>query len=576
MIVLRTIQSAALLAVAAGFGLGCSDPSCNVAQSPDRDEPVDEACVNTATGTFHDQKLEMDGKERYYFLHVPKKYSCANPAPLFVDFHGTSTGSRPEESYAQDELEALSETNGFILVRPRSLSSEEKGTHVYRWDQNEGDVERNVVFAEALVQEILSQYRIDPKRMYISGFSSGTNMAAQLLTGTSFTFGGFGLIGGGSWDDPELSTYSTEAPWIYTLTGYRDYMFEYLREFDEALAEANFPADQRMNREVHTGHDLYGWHYEEMWQWLDRGAAPKPGEVAEPWAVEMLPTTESLLALAKNPAGDVIATGSGGSFFRRDSASGVWTKVGQVTDDNSSYCTSLCFLPSGVGIAVGGMLVARTDDGGATWTRGKDIPEFQRDAFGSSYLNAVTCAENGRIYGGGYWTGVTSADGGKTWLGAEMNNDGYLAQVSGLARHAETVVSVGYYGYIGRSEGDGEFEAIGHPGKSQWFNGVAAADGGNFWVVGEAGEILHSADDGKTWNRQITPKKVDLYAVSFRDAATGVAVGQSGTAFVTKDGGATWVHVPTGVDRYFGAISFVGATEAIIAGERGMVLRTSL
>ncbi len=576
MIVRRTIRCLAFLAVAAGFELGCSDASYNAATLPETDKPVEEACADTHAGTFHNRKLEVDGEERAYFLHVPTSYSCAKPAPLFVDFHGTSTGPRPEESYGQDELEALSEAKGFILVRPRSRSSDENGTTLYRWDQNDGDVERNVVFADALVHEIVKQYRVDPERMFVSGFSSGTNMAAMLLEDTSFRFSGFGMIGGGSWDDPGLSTFTTDAPRIYTLTGYRDYMYEYLLELDEMLAKAGFPAEKRMNREVNTGHDLYGWHYDEMWQWLDRGEAPPQGTVAAPWVVETIPSTESLLALATNPAGDVIATGSGGSFFKRDATSRVWSKVGHVADAASSHCTSLCFLPSGAGIAVGGTLVARTDDGGATWMRGADIPEFQRDSFGSSYLNGIMCSKNGRVYGGGYWTGVTSPDGGKTWLGAEMNNDGYLAQVAAIAGEAETVVSVGYYGYIGRSVGDGVFESMSHPGNSQWFTAVAAAKNGNFWVVGEAGEILHSGDDGKTWARQNTPQTADLYAVAFRDVSTGLAAGRAGTTFVTKDGGTTWVDASTGLDRYFGAALFVGPNEVLVAGERGTVLRTSL
>lgn len=569
----RTILRWASLACASGFSLGCNTGVDGAAEVPTTPATI---CTDAKPGTFHDRKIEVDGEQRYYYLHVPKGYSCDHPAPLFVDFHGTSTADRPEESYAQDALDALSEEQGIVLVRPRSRSSDEDGTTVFRWDQNDGDIERNTVFAEALVQELVGRYRIDPKRMFVAGFSSGTNMAAQLLASTSWSFAGFGFVGGGMWDDPGISTFVSDVPRIYTVTGFRDYMYPFLVELDDALEKTDFPAENRMDRQVSTGHDLYGWHYEEMWRWLDRGEAPAPGEVLDPWVEEALPTTESLLALAKNPAGDLFATGSGGSFFKRDRASGAWSKAGHVGNDASSYCTSLCFLPSGVGIAVGGTLYARTEDGGATWTRGADIPEFQRDSFGSSYLNGVACAGEGRVYGGGYWTGVTSADAGKTWAGAEMNNDGYLAQVSSIAERSGTVVSVGYYGYIGRREGDGPFEPIAHPGSSQWFTGVAAAPNGHFWVVGEAGEILHSADDGKTWERQTAPQAVDLYGVSFADEQVGLAVGLHGTVFATQDGGATWVTVPTGVDRFLGAAAFVGTREAIVAGERGSALRISL
>jgi photosystem II stability/assembly factor-like uncharacterized protein/predicted esterase len=547
---------------ACGDGAACVDGECR-------------ACVG-GPGTFHDLTLEVDGETRHYYLHVPGDYRCERPWPMLVDFHGTATGEAPEESYGLEELTALADLERFIVVRPRSRSSDEGGVEVYRWDQNPGDLRANVGFTDALVGELVKRYRIDTKRMYAFGFSSGTNMAAQLLGELRWAFSGFGMVGGGMWDDPGLPDLSRSAPRLYTVTGYRDYMFEYLGQLGVALDAAGVPPGARWNREADTGHDLYGWHYEEMWGWLARGERPPPGRLSAPWRQEAFAFEESLLALARTPAGDTVATGSGGSFFKRDRETGAWRRTGGLSRAPSSYCTALCFLPSGAGIAVGGTHVARTDDGGARWSDGPGIPEFQGSYFGTSYLNAVTCSESGRLFGGGYWTGVESPDGGETWQGARMENEGYPAQVAAMASRSGTVISAGYYGYIGRSAAGAPFQQMSHPGVSQWFNGVAAGSTGNFWVVGERGEILHSSDDGLTWEKQIGPGREDLYAVDFHDDHTGLAVGLHGAALSTHDGGRSWVDVSTGLDRYLGAVSFLDAHTALVVGERGTALLLSL
>jgi photosystem II stability/assembly factor-like uncharacterized protein/predicted esterase len=561
------------------LGAGCcanGDTSDGVAMVDTKGSESPPANCAGGPGTFSDQTLNVGGETRAYYLHVPLAYRCEERWPLLVDFHGTSTGRAPEERYALEEAKALADLRGFILVRPRSLSGKEDGDDVYRWDQNPGDIAKNVAFTGALVGDLKERYSLDPQRMYSFGFSTGSNMATQLIGDANSAFSGFGIVGGGMWDDPGLPDLKNRALRVYTVTGYRDYMFEYKRDLDAALDERGLPKSARKNREAGSGHDLYGWHYEEMWRWVDQGTAPGAGRFTAPWEREAFGFKESLLSLARNPDGDLIATGSGGAFFKRDHVTHAWSRIGDVAGAPSSYFTSLCFLPSGVGIAVGGTVVARTTDGGASFGKGPLVPEFQGDYFGTSYLNAVACSESGRILGGGYWTGVESSDSGDTWHGAEMDNSGFPAQVAAMASRAQTVISVGYYSYIGRSVAGGPFQERDHPGASEWWNGVAAGPNGHFWVVGERGKILHSSDDGQSWERQATPRRDDLYAVEFHDEHTGLAVGLHGAALLTRDGGESWVDASTGLDRYLGAVVFLDAKTALVVGEAGTVLRLSL
>ncbi len=105
-----------------------------------------------------------------------------------------------------------------------------------------------------------------------------------------------------------------------------------------------------------------------------------------------------------------------------------------------------------------------------------------------------------------------------------------------------------------------------------WLNDVASPASGLFWVVGEAGTILHSSDDGQSWKQQASPSAEDLYAVHFEDAKLGLAVGAHGAAVLTTDGGASWTSVATGLDAYLGDVLWLDAKTALVVGEAGTVL----
>jgi poly(3-hydroxybutyrate) depolymerase len=195
-------------------------------------DPVDDGpmvmqpeCTNAASGTMHSQALTTgDGVEdRQYWLHVPASYDCNTPMPLLVDFHGTA-GDVPEEAYQTEALVAFSDANGVIVARPRSRSATVGGQSVYRWDQNTGDLPRNVTFAKNLVTDLAARYAIDPARVYASGFSSGSNMVAQFLGDSTSPFTGLAPIAGGLWTQKALPSLAG-GPRIYAATGYRDYLW---------------------------------------------------------------------------------------------------------------------------------------------------------------------------------------------------------------------------------------------------------------------------------------------------------------------------------------------------------------
>jgi poly(3-hydroxybutyrate) depolymerase len=517
-------------------------------------------------GTLHDQKLPAgDGIDtRYYWLHVPMSYGCESPAPLLVDFHGTASGAAPEEAYQTDALIAFADANGVIVARPRSRSAPlEGGGDIYRWDQNPGDLDRNRTFAEHLVTELEAHYAIDPARVYASGFSTGSNMTAQFLSDPASPFRGLAPIAGGIWTTQALPSLA-DGPRIYMATGYRDYLWPTARTLVDKLHAANLPDDRLLVRRTGGGHDLYAWHFDELWRWLDGHAGPAATPIAAPWTPAALPQPSDVLVFAGDGAA-LLAAGARGRVWRRTNTT--WSvELDRGTNDYTALCAGT------TDIVVGGdYAAAHRTHANATWTPDAPIPDYGQ--LGKGWVNAAACRDDDSVALVGYWSAAVTHDHLASWSKlSALAEYGFEAQMAGAATAPNgAMVLVGYYDYVGRApHGSATATPIMHPTAAEWWNAATAVAGGHFWVVGDGGAIMVSHDDGLTWSAQPSGTDENLYAVYFADTLHGAAVGRRGTVVVTADGGAHWVTRPLGRDAFLGAVH-VDATTITVAGEDGVI-----
>jgi photosystem II stability/assembly factor-like uncharacterized protein/predicted esterase len=522
-------------------------------------------------GTLREQSFVAAGSdERFYFLHVPAAYDCGDAWPLLVDLHGTAGPPQPEEAYGLADAVAAADRWGFLLLRPRSRSSGTGAAEVFRWDQNPGDPERNHDFLLQLVEDLGARYHLDPARLAVMGFSSGTNQTAVALEDPASPFSGFGFVGGGSWTIADVPARTGR---VYLTTGFRDYMRSYHDDLRLRLSLAAWPTEALFERETDAGHELYGWMYEELWPFLDTGARPASGAVQPGWTAESSGTTESLVALASLPSGELLAAGQH-ETMRRRAADGTWSAMpvaGPPAFGDRAW-TSVCLDETGTGVAVGGGMVARSTDGGATWTHQAEIPEFGAPMFGYSYLNGVACGA-ARIVATGYWSGVGSSDGGATWGEVPFDAGGYRAQGAAIrVSAAGTWLAVGYWGYVARSIDGASFATSVFTPSADWILDAAPAAADEWVMVGENGLIWRSTDDGRSFGRVAGGDEADLYAVAFRDATTGLAVGRGGAAWLTTDGGGTWRDCRSGLDGFLGDVRWLVDGTAVVVGEQGTAL----
>jgi len=523
-------------------------------------------------GTFHDQPFMSGGQSRGYFLHVPAAYRCdESPWPILVDFHGTAGGLLPEEAYQLDALIATAEAERFITVRPRSRSSLEGGEQIFRWDQNPGDLPRNATFAAELLADLQSKYNIDPARIYAAGFSSGTNMIAQLLRDPTAAYAGYGFVAGGYWDDPGTLSAKALSARYYLATGYRDYLWASQSALVNRLETARVPAAQRFVRETKGGHELYDWHFPELWKWLDRGERALSSGLEPGWTqTATVPGQQTLLAVARNGRGELIATGVDGRVFKDGTVAGQHTQ--------NVPLVTIAALAGDRMLAAGDGALFESDDGGDSWRVGAGIPEPFGAVFGVTKVTGFG-ARGRRVIGAGTWNSVISDDGGAHWAGSRMFYQGTTssAQVAAVAiGTASVAVAAGYY-WLGRS-GDGlTFTQLAPPREVGWLNDVAYGGAGQWWVAGDHGAIFHSNDDGASWVDQSPPGEGrNLYAIDMLDANVGFAVGAGCAAFETLDAGLTWRDVSCGLDAMLADVMMVDARRAIVVAEGGRVLEKVL
>jgi photosystem II stability/assembly factor-like uncharacterized protein len=105
----------------------------------------------------------------------------------------------------------------------------------------------------------------------------------------------------------------------------------------------------------------------------------------------------------------------------------------------------------------------------------------------------------------------------------------------------------------------------------------AARAGSRLVAVGELGVIIHSDDEGKSWQQaRRVPVSATLSAVTFTDALHGWAVGQWGVILATSDGGATWhtQRIDVSTDQPLFSVIFTTANDGIAVGLWSLMLAT--
>ena len=117
------------------------------------------------TGFLDRVYKNADGSESKYVIFVPKGYKGDKAYPLILFLHGAGETGTDGKKQAQVGLgpavRKRADTFPFIVVFPQS--------HKRTWQADSADGKRAI----AILNEVEKQYKVDPKRVYLTGLSMG-------------------------------------------------------------------------------------------------------------------------------------------------------------------------------------------------------------------------------------------------------------------------------------------------------------------------------------------------------------------------------------------------------------------
>ncbi|MBI3860522.1 MAG: prolyl oligopeptidase family serine peptidase [Planctomycetia bacterium] len=145
----------------------------------------------------HTRKITVDGRERTYLVHVPRKIDASKPAPVVLAFHGG--GSNAEQMVRFCGLDEKADDAGFIVVYPSGSGRTEQlltwnagNCCGYAQHEKIGDV----AFVRQLLDDLARVVRVDADRVFATGMSNGGMMAYLLASDLSDRIAAIAPVGG--------------------------------------------------------------------------------------------------------------------------------------------------------------------------------------------------------------------------------------------------------------------------------------------------------------------------------------------------------------------------------------------
>jgi photosystem II stability/assembly factor-like uncharacterized protein len=293
------------------------------------------------------------------------------------------------------------------------------------------------------------------------------------------------------------------------------------------------------------------------------------------------PSTDPIRAAAFSTSPHLVAAGEQGATVVSEDAGGTFKPVGGRLVGGFSRIRAGMAPGSAFAPGPNGTL-ARTVDGGKTWTRGnvttsQNVLDVSFPTADKGYALDVA---------GGLFT---TDDGGGSW--ATLNTGSTARPGAVYAPTPTTVMVIGPTGIRRSTDSGGSFEAVHGTVSRLSLDEVDRA--GSAIIAYGFQDLVRSTDNGKTWTSLRKPGKyvkrgkkrinnLGIRSADFVDATHGFLLDAHGRLYRTADGGKSWTELPgVGTDTARG-MSFSSATKGYLVISRfgdvsqstGFLLRT--
>lgn len=140
--------------------------------------------------------------------------------------------------------------------------------------------------------------------------------------------------------------------------------------------------------------------------------------------------------------------------------------------------------------------------------------------------------------------------------------------------NSNTYTIVGAAGMIIKTTDDGVTWQIQYSGTDVNLNDIYIS-GDSSIVVGNGGTILRTTDGGSNWSSINSITTTNLTAVAFATPTIGIITGWNGLVLRSNNGGLNWSPVALPTNQRLYGVSFADANSGIAVGDSGLVFRTT-
>lgn len=269
-----------------------------------------------------------------------------------------------------------------------------------------------------------------------------------------------------------------------------------------------------------------------------------------------------LLVDAERLGNRIVAVGDRGYIVYSDDGGTSWMRSKAPA---APLLTSIDFLDAQSGLAVGhDAVILKTTDAGETWKQVFSAPAEQRPLLDVNYLTSDRA-----IAVGAYAAYYESTDGGKSWNPRKIvEEDKHFNAILELGEGR--LVILGEAGTILASDDNGAtWKPVPSPYKGSLFGGVIANDGA-IVAFGMRGRIYRSTDKGRTWKQVDNPSVAALMGGEKMADGTLVIAGAAGTTLVSRDNGLSFQPLDTGSTRTYAKALLGAPNTVVLLGEAGV------
>ena len=143
--------------------------------------------------------------DRPFEIKIPSSYDATTATALIVVLHGFTGDGEQILSYFR--MSDAAERHGFLVAYPDGSRDSLGRRH---WNATDAccafDANRtnDVRYLTALIDDVEANYTIDPKRVYIIGYSNGGYMSHRMACDHSNRVAAIVSLAGASWKDPDI------------------------------------------------------------------------------------------------------------------------------------------------------------------------------------------------------------------------------------------------------------------------------------------------------------------------------------------------------------------------------------